>query len=244
MKLISFLLLIAGFTVSAFCAEAETFSAEALMGKVNAAKDTGFASVPRAYCSQDGFYLRKTALQAFLRMREAAAKDGVKLLIVSAFRSFNDQKGIWESKWTGARLVEGKNLAKTVKDPVERAFRILRFSSMPGSSRHHWGTDIDLNALEDSYFQSGKGKTEFDWLTAHAAGFGFARPYSPKGESRPTGYEEEKWHWSYVPVSRLMLGAWLSNVTDKDIRGFAGSDMAAQVRIIQDYVAGVDVSCR
>jgi len=219
---------------------AAAFSRDELTGRVDPSKNAAFAVIPSKYASQKGFWMRREALDAFVRMHDAAAKDGVSLVIVSAFRSFDDQKGIWDAKWSGERLVEGKNLAKTVKDPVERARTILRFSSMPSTSRHHWGTDVDLNALEDSYFLKGKGKAEFDWLTKNAAAYGFARSYTKKGADRPTGYEEEKWHWSYLPLSRPMLAAWLSNVTAADMRGFSGSDTVG----VRDYVGGVDGSCR
>ncbi|MFM9004881.1 MAG: D-alanyl-D-alanine carboxypeptidase family protein [Flavobacteriales bacterium] len=43
----------------------------------------------------------------------------------------------------------------------------MKFSSMPGTSRHHWGTDIDLNSVEPSYFLSGKGLLIYQWLSAH-----------------------------------------------------------------------------
>jgi len=71
-----------------------------------------------------------------------------------------------------------------------------------GTSRHHWGTDIDLNSFNNKYFESGKGKKIYDWLTSNASSFGFCQPYTPKGDHRPHGYNEEKWHWSYQPVSQ------------------------------------------
>ncbi len=64
---------------------------------------------------------------------------------------------------------------------------------MPGA-RHHWGTDFDLNALNNAYFNTKDGKRIYDWLTQHAAEFGFCQPYTAKGgpDGRPIGYEEEK----------------------------------------------------
>ena len=114
-------------------------------------------------------------------MYDAAKKEGITLKIISATRNFATQKIIWEGKWTGKRLHESKeNLAKTIPNPTERAIKILRWSSMPGTSRHHWGTDIDLNKLNNSYFEKGEGLKIYNWLIANASSFGFCQPYSPE----------------------------------------------------------------
>jgi zinc D-Ala-D-Ala carboxypeptidase len=176
-------------------------------------------------------------------MRTAAAAAGVRLVILSATRNFDRQKIIWEDKWTGKRQVNGGNLSLTVQDPKQRALTILRYSSMPGTSRHHWGTDMDLNAFENDYFASGQGLKEYQWLQAHAAEYGFCQPYTAKGEDRPDGYEEEKWHWSYVPLSRLYLVAYTAKVNPADIQGFAGAAVAADIEVIRKYVLGVNTAC-
>jgi zinc D-Ala-D-Ala carboxypeptidase len=54
----------------------------------------------------------------------------------------------------------------------------MQYSSMPGTSRHHWGTDVDLYALDDIYFTYGDGKIVYDWLLANAANYGFCQPYT------------------------------------------------------------------
>lgn len=187
--------------------------------------------------------MRADAYEAFKRMRSAASMDGIQLVIVSGARNFARQKGIWEAKWNGERLVEGKNLAKEVHDPVERARLILLYSSMPSTSRHHWGTDIDINDLNDSYFLSGKGKKEYEWLQAHAPEYGFCQVYSPKGDVRPYGYEEEKWHWSYMPVASQLLKNYTSQVKAEDIKGFAGSEVGADLKVIERYVNGINPAC-
>ncbi len=215
-----------------------------LMGEVSPGVDPLFAPVPTGWANRTGLYARKDALDAFGKMRAAAAKDGVSLVIVSAFRSFKDQKRIWEDKWTGKTLVEGGKLPETVADPVKRALKILEFSSMPGTSRHHWGTDFDFNDLNNAYFESGKGKAVYDWLNTHAAEYGFCQPYSKKGEARPAGYNEERWHWSYTPVARPYLVAHAKTLKSADIKGFLGAETAVQVRAEEDYVQGVNAACK
>ena len=189
-------------------------------------------------------YLRQEAYKAFIRMHDAALQSGMKLIIVSATRNFYSQKYIWEGKWSGRTLVDGKNLAKTVKSPVERARIILRFSSMPGTSRHHWGTDIDLNSLENSYFSAGEGKRIYTWLTENASNYGFCQTYTPKDPTRPTGYEEEKWHWSYLPLARSFLEQYTQKVGYDDIQGFLGWETAKALRVIEDYVQSINKNCK
>ncbi len=214
-----------------------------LTGKVNYSSFPDFTVIAAEHTTKTNEYLRADVYEAFKKMREEALKDGITLTIVSGARNFDRQKSIWEAKWNGERKVEGKNLALEVKDPQERARLILLYSSMPGTSRHHWGTDIDINSLEDSYFLSGKGKKEYEWLQSRAAEFGFCQVYSPKGDSRPYGYEEEKWHWSYMPVSSVLLKNYLSQVNEADISGFAGSEVAKDMKVIERYAGGINPSC-
>lgn len=222
----------------------QVYSSEYLLGKFNPKTDTSFALIPMKYCSKEGMYLRKETIAAFVKMYDAAKKEDVNLKIISATRNFNDQKYIWEAKWNGSRLVNGKNLSQTIKDPVERAKTILRYSSMPGTSRHHWGTDMDLNSLENAYFTTAEGKKVYDWLKKNAAQFGFCQPYSVKNETRPTGYEEEKWHWSYTPLSALILKEYSQKIKLDNIAGFTGSETATKLNIIENYVKGINPECR
>lgn len=215
-----------------------------VMGKFDPTKHVDFVLIDEAYADRSGMYLQREAYDAFIRMHEAAKTDGISLVIRSATRNFYRQKEIWEGKWTGARLVDNKeNLSKTTPDPTKRAQRILEWSSMPGTSRHHWGTDIDLNAFTNEYFESGEGKKVYTWLTTHAREFGFCQPYTEKGNARPHGYNEERWHWSYTPLaSRYILSA-VSNLFNESITGFKGSETAISIDVKRKYVLGVDLKC-
>lgn len=205
-----------------------------LLGRFDPSTDTRFVKPDDQYTAgaARSQYLRKETYAAFVSMAEAAKKDGVQLVIVSATRNFETQKIIWERKWKDE---------SAISNPADRARKILRYSSMPGTSRHHWGTDIDLNSLDNEYFASGEGRKVYEWLTAHAAQFGFCQPYTSKSSGR-TGYEEEKWHWSYTPLSRQFLHDYVALVQITDIAGFAGSETAAELDVITNYVAGV--ACR
>ncbi|OYT71999.1 MAG: D-alanyl-D-alanine carboxypeptidase [Chloracidobacterium sp. CP2_5A] len=203
-----------------------------LLGKFDPALDSRFVKPDDRYASgaAQRQFLRKEAYEAFVKMAEDAIKDNIELAIVSATRNFDAQKAIWERKWMKL---------STIVSRIERAREILKYSAMPGTSRHHWGTDIDLNNLEDEYFLSGKGWEVYQWLTANAAKYGFCQPYTPKASGR-AGYEEEKWHWSYTPLSTPLLRQYLNTVTLADITDFQGSEIAAELDVIKNYVAGVD----
>ena len=206
-----------------------------LIGKFSPSETKGFVSVPSEYCSKP-MHIQEEVLNAYLKMRTAALAEGVNLQIISGTRTFYDQKAIWERKWE-------TNFAET-KDSLATANKILLFSSMPGTSRHHWGTDIDLNSLEDIYFQSGEGLKIYNWLKAHAGEFGFCQTYSDKVETNRTGYSMEKWHWSYMPLSSKYLSAYVSTITYADIKGFKGDNLPERIGVIQNYVQGISRLCQ
>lgn len=219
-------------------------SRELLLGQVDAASYADFSLVDLQYASREGMYMQKEAYAAFMAMFDAALQDGLRLQIVSAFRSFDRQKRIWESKWNGQQILQGHLLATEIDDPRERALEILRFSAMPGTSRHHWGTDIDLNSLDNRYFDQGEGKLIFEWLRNNASRFGFCQPYSAKGEARTEGYEEERWHWSYMPLSSVYLSRYQQIIGYADIQGFSGWETAEIIDVIRLYVESINPDCK
>jgi len=214
-----------------------------LLGKFDPSVQPDFEKVSSPHTYKDGIYLQKDTYEAFKQMHEAARKEGINLVIISATRTFNRQKQIWENKWNGKTRVGGKNLKTAIPDPVERAITILTYSSMPGTSRHHWGTDIDINSVTPSYFKSGKGLKEYQWLMENAQSFGFCQPYQEKGIRRQTGYEDEPWHWSYTPLSCKYLKDYMQTVTYEDIQGFHGAETAKEAEVIKHYVLGIDNEC-
>ena len=167
-------------------------------------------------------------------------------MIRSAARSFKAQRSIWEGKWTGKRKVGGVlNIDKKIPDAVQRARKILEYSSMPGSSRHHWGTEVDLNAFNNDWFASGKGKKLYSWMQQNAARFGFCQPYTAKGpDGRNTGYNEEKWHWSFVPLAGPYTEQAAQQLGNTMIRDFKGAEAAESVNIVGEYVLGINPQCR
>ena len=215
------------------------------MGKFDPKAHEDFIEIPTKYADRNGMYMRTDAYSAFEKMYAEAKKDGISFIIRSAARNFNYQKGIWERKWTGAtKLSDGTDVSKDITAPLDKALKILEYSSMPGTSRHHWGTDIDLNAFNNEYFEKGEGKKIYAWLAANASTYGFCQPYTPKGPNRPDGYNEEKWHWSYQPVSQGITDYAEQNMKNEMVSGFLGAETASDIDVVKKYVLGINGGCR
>lgn len=224
---------------SGFQADSFEVSKEYLLGKVKPQNDTNFVKISTKYTTKSNIYMEKDSYAAYKKMYEAAKQDGIELRIISAFRSFNYQKWIWERKWTGKR----GNYKTKFPDEKQRAFEILKYSSMPGISRHHWGTDIDIYKLNNSAFESGYGKKLYDWMQDNAAKFGYYQAYTKKDSLRPKGFNEEKWHWSYKPVAKVYLSNYKIKISASDISGFYG-DKFADSSIIENYVFGINTELK
>ena len=205
---------------------------ERLLGKVNYKTDSLFVKVDGQHSTKE-LYLNKECYDGFIVMYNKAKEDGIELKIISGTRSFTEQKAIWERKWNRYNQLP----------PKERALKILEYSSMPSTSRHHWGTDIDVNNLNNSYFETGKGKQEYEWLKTHANAFGFYQVYTSKDNGR-TGYNEEKWHWSYLPLASKYLNAYNTNIVLEDINSFLGYDTAIELNVIANYVNGISETAK
>jgi D-alanyl-D-alanine carboxypeptidase len=213
----------------------EDISKEELLGQINPDSHSSFSLVPQKYASKSGIYLRTEVLLSFKDLHDAAIDEGLEIKILSGTRSFSYQQSIWERKWEKPRYMGW--------DALDKALDILTYSSMPGTSRHHWGTDIDLNAFENEYFESGEGLEVYEFLNRCASTFGFQQVYTSKEttQSPRSGYEEEKWHWSYMPSSIPILNAYNELISTEDIQGFQGASQAESVKIIQNYVNGISI---
>jgi len=211
-----------------FSTMAQTYSTSELMGKFIPAEHTGFTKIPQGYATRSNAYLRSEVLEAFLTMAADAREDGIDLLIVSSTRNFDRQVAIWERKWDtfGGRK-------------IRRVQKILNYSSMPGTSRHHWGTDFDLNSVSPSFFNTQKGAQIYEWLRLNAYKYGFFQPYQTYPGIERTGYKEEKWHWSYYPTAKVMLEEYNQTIDADDIEDFDGSRYAERSQVIPLYVNGI-----
>ncbi len=167
----------------------------------------------------DTIKLEKNTFDAFNKMQIAAKKDGIDLKIASAHRGYDRQKLIWNTKFK--KFTTEFNLK-----PNQAVYEIIRFSTIPGTSRHHWGTEIDIidnnypdeeNVLIAKKFQ--KGGVFFkvkNWLNINSEKFGFYITYN--NDPNRKGFEYEPWHYSYAPVSKKMLSLFLKSDLKKVIK--------------------------
>ena len=161
------------------------------------------------------YKLQKEAHLAFLKMKTEALKEGIMIQVVSSYRSFDYQKSIWERKFERYRY-QGLSEEKTIK-------KIIEYSTIPGTSRHHWGTDIDIvdgnvhppkNLLRAVHFhRDGEYIYLRKWLEKHASRFGFYLVYTDDSERK--GFKYEPWHYSYKPLSKPYLNSYRTlNIKD------------------------------
>ena len=162
--------------------------------------------------------LHPDAAAAFLHLRAAAAHSDIDLVAVSSFRSFQQQLTIWNEKFQGRRPLldqDGRALDVAVMTAEQIVRAILMWSALPGASRHHWGTEIDVidraaltqgqrpQLLPQEYAPQGLFGRLGQWLPRHCQDFGFFLPYDrDRGGVRP-----EPWHLSFAPVSGAALPA-------------------------------------
>ncbi|MDH4109264.1 MAG: D-alanyl-D-alanine carboxypeptidase family protein [Gammaproteobacteria bacterium] len=124
--------------------------------------------------------LAPRAAEGWRGMLEAAGSDGVKLLIVSGFRSFEYQAELIRKKLEAGQLIGD----------------ILTVNAAPGFSQHHTGTAIDLATPGSRPLTEEFETTEaFAWLAERAAGFGFGMSYP---RDNPDGFIYEPWHWALM----------------------------------------------
>ncbi len=224
-----------------------------LRGRFNPAKNSDFVKIPVKYALRSGMYLQKRTLAQFIKMADAAAKEKISLYILSGTRNFYSQRRIWEVRFQGRRKVGGLNLKKAFLNEEERARYILRWSSMPGTSRHHWGTDFDIvfsrknPRLANEIYEHGQGLKTFTWLRKNALKFGFCLPYlGPPDKRNPgkytLGYNQERWHWSYKPLAKKYLKQYIAHANELMPDHYDG-DRAGR-KLYMNYVSNVSKECQ
>lgn len=162
--------------------------------------------------------LHAGVVTSFLAMRDAAAGAGIDLVAASSFRDFDRQVLLWNRKWSGEQALfdrGGNPIDAASLDDAGRVDAILCWSAIPGGSRHHWGSDVDLidaaampdgykvQLVPSEYAANGVFGRLGAWLDRNMTRFGFYRPYGSSG----CGAGVEPWHLSYWPVSSAALAS-------------------------------------
>ena len=175
-------------------------------------------------------FLQAQAMKAFQGLQQSAVKHGFNLQPASSFRDFARQQLIWNGKFNGERKVHddaGNALDLTHLDDWQKAQAILRWSALPGASRHHWGTEIDIfdpdllpqgQSLQLEPWEYEKGGYFFElseFLIENLPHFDFSLPFMQMPAEKKIGHEP--WHISYMPLAEkakqlfsaeVLLQAW------------------------------------
>ena len=141
----------------------------------------------------------------FELMKSEAQKAGFKIHVVSSYRNYTYQNGIWERKY---KANQAKKIA--AKQNIDK---IIEYSTIPGTSRHHWGTDLDIidatkgipsDPLNEKHFNVGGSMHKFKlWLDENASKYGFYLVYTDNINRK--GFKYEPWHFTYKAISKPML---------------------------------------
>lgn len=132
----------------------------------------------RNYTLNDGkaYLLNAAAYEKYLQMYDAAKREGLTLRVISAYRTENYQRNLYNKKLR----TSGKAYAE-------------KYSARAGHSEHQTGLAVDIGATKTTFEHS----REFKWMQQHAHEYGFILRY-PKDKEWLTGYAYEPWHYRYV----------------------------------------------
>jgi LAS superfamily LD-carboxypeptidase LdcB len=208
---------------------------------VDALELTGRARTHVLQLDAFGAALHRAVVEPFHALRAAAAQDGIELAVFSAYRDFDAQLAIWNRKFRGERPLFDRHgrprdhLALTEDELLEA---ILLWSALPGASRHHWGSDVDVfdraampagyrvQLLPEEYAPGGVFARLARWLDANLERFGFFRPYDvDRG-----GVHPEPWHISYAPIALRAADALTVELVADTLRD---ADVLGKTRLLQ-----------
>lgn len=132
----------------------------------------------------DGFRIRKDCAAAFKEMKKSAKRDGIRIKVVSGYRSSHYQIQVFRRKFKDRK---GDYVYPTDEQMKAR----LTYSAPSGYSEHHTGLAVDINETEDWF----KDSPAYDWLLKNASRFGFELSF-PENNAQGLGFEP--WHWRYI----------------------------------------------
>ncbi len=165
-------------------------------------------------------------------LTKAARQAGFDLAIVSGFRGFERQQSIWDAKMRGDRPVlddQSRVIDISLLPPLDKVKRVMRWSALPGASRHHWGTDMDvydraavpkdysIQLITEEYTEGGPFAPMSAWLVDYLEqehSPNFILPYRDDNN----GVMPELWHLSYQPVAEQYQEVWTLEVLQNHLR--------------------------
>lgn len=199
----------------------------------------------------EGYIVDKKILSFYNKLKEQLSKDGFCLRLESAYRPFERQLSIWNRKASGElKLLDADGVPmKRPQDEEQLMYAILTWSALPGASRHHLGTDLDVvdgNACPADYeVQLTPAECNGMFAPFHKRltelmdadeSFGFSRVFVPgRGRIQP-----EQWHIAHLPTSRMYLEnfslARLRQIYEKTDIACKSALLDNLDRLAQDYI--------
>ncbi|WP_432459845.1 M15 family metallopeptidase [Agarivorans sp. QJM3NY_25] len=204
--------------------------------------------------SADFAWIHPGVLEDLRGLASAATQAGFQLAVYSGYRDFHRQSLIWNHKWQGLRPILDQHshpISLAELSDEQKMHAILRWSALPGTSRHHWGTDFDLYdpqllpagsslALIPQEYEAGGCQHSFAcWLEQHAKSYGFFFPY----QRFQGGVEFEPWHLSHLACSQIKLSGLetdtlLSHLRQAQVAGFTTIEQHIE-QIFEQYVRNI-----
>ena len=129
--------------------------------------------------ARSGMQLVKEAKEAFETLSENAKKEGMNVIAMSSYRSYDYQVNLYNNY-----------VAQDGKEAADK------YSARPGYSEHQTGLAVDVYNLDLPY-TSFEETEEFTWMQENAYKYGFILRF-PKDKVDITGYQYESWHYRYV----------------------------------------------
>ncbi len=185
--------------------------------------------------------IHRDLIKEIAALKQSAKKAGFDLRLASGYRGFDQQLKIWNEKANGVRPVLDKNeepIDITALSKKELMFAILRWSALPGASRHHWGTDFDIydaSSIDETYrlqltvsetINDGPFTDFYRWMALELKDNQvFFRPY----ENDLGGVAPEPWHLSCRALAEIYQKNFTVELLRKNIEK---SDIALKSEVL------------
>lgn len=130
--------------------------------------------------------LRSVAAQALKALGDAAQAQGLQLVTIASYRSYEYQNMLYQS-----------GIARGGQEYADLYY------ARPGQSEHNSGLAVDLSFSGYPYNQI-ETHPQYEWLLQNAPTYGFILRY-PQDRTDITKYGYESWHFRYVGPELAML---------------------------------------
>ena len=128
-------------------------------------------------------------------------------------------------------------------DGLTKFKTILEYSAVPGTSRHHWGTEIDINAATPQYFNTEEGEEVYDWMQKMLLLMVFANLIPQKDQIDQLATMKKNGIGLILPFQKISPKNMQNLISPSDISGFDGDQYVPQLNLINDYVLGINPEC-